>query len=540
MNKLFGLLLGLTILAPLPSLADNLVVSHNSSDDSTLYVSNDIALIRITADGSDIQGSAWSTSTDSWSSASTIFTDSGSTFSTDDSDFTSITELTNGTIILSQGDDLISYSEAYGFQHFTQSSDVYKVVPHADTATLIDYCSNTSAAHTAALWSEATGVGSTFELTGSTCTQDLEYFAGSNDVLVDYYAGVAYDITNDYAVLDTIDLSGLGYTDEGDDFDAQGNNPDVAEKSNGDIVFAFEDSLYGYDYSDQTWQTMVTLGGSFSVVGDDSQGDTDYSPLQTGNNKHIFAFTANNGQTQYRIYKWNSNTGWKLKKTYSFSEAADLIRTNINKKQTALYWAFWFDGSQTIKVYRWNTTSGYTKRTSRLVDCTSDCYFTLDISKRGKVFVAGVDGTGVADTVLMAWKPSLDVWEDTTLLAADISGYTTAHVTAEGRWIVVFQNDDDSYSAIRWTPDSGWSTIADVQADGMMYYDGDSLYYVTISSSDRLRVKRYIWSLHTSTTVGSINDVASFDDDESFVQDSHLFVLYTGTDDSSNTEAIAL
>ncbi len=539
MNKLFGLVLGLVLLAPLPSLADNLVVSQDSNDDTALYVSNDMALIRITSSGSDIQGSVWSASADSWSTAVTIFTDSGPTFSIDTSRFTTIDELTNGTIILSQGDDLISYSVTYGFQHFAQSSDVYKVVPHADTATLIDYCSDSSAAHTAALWSEVSGVGLTFELTGSTCTQDLGYFAGSNDVLIDYYAGAAYDITSDYTVLDTIDLSGLGYTDEGDDFDAQGNNPDVAEKSNGDIVFAFEDNLYGYDYSDQAWRIMVTLGGSFSVMGDDSQGDTDYSPLQTENDKHIFAFAANNGKTQYRIYKWNSNTGWELKKTYSFLGTADLIRTNTNKKQNALYWGFWIDGSQTINVYRWNVASGYEKRTSRLVDCADSCDFTLDISRRSKVFVVATDATDMTDTVLMAWKPVLGVWEDSTLVAADISGYTATHITAEGRWIVVFQNDDDSYSAIRWTPDSGWSAIASLNAEGI-YYNIDDLNYINVTVADRLEVKRYVWNTRSSLTVDFIDDVASFDDTASFVYDSHLFVLYTGIDDSNKSEAVAL
>jgi hypothetical protein len=525
MKKVLGLLLGVCLLVPLPSLADDLEVYQDyHQSDAALYVSNDSSLIQITLDGSDVQGSVWSASDHEWSDAATIFTDAGEEFSIDESDFLAIKELANGAIILSQGDDLISYSDTHGFQHFAQDTDVYDVVVHRNKVTLVNYC--VSGEHTAALWSETDGVGTTTTLDGSTCTRDLSYLVGAKAVLVDYYAGVAYRVNDNYEVIDSIDLSDLGYVDSNDDFDPQGNWPRMVTKKSGDLVFVFENHLYGYSYHDQVWQDVVTLPTGYVVNGDD-MAEYDYRLIQTEDRKHIYAFAENADQTEYMMYRWSSDSGWAIDATYSFTESTEVITTNIDKQQKKIHWGFWSPTDSSELVIYERDNSGHSELASKTLDC-NNCNVTLDVSKKGKLFVVAHGGTGVTNTTLNVWRPSTGHWQTKTLPDNLSGNYITTHVTAKGQWMVIYQKNNSNYGVVRWTPDSGWGNLINLNATAT-YYNGDTLYDATLDTDGTLSLNRYHWQTGSSSVITTIPSVESFYDDDSFIYDDYWFANYDQT-----------
>ncbi len=515
------------MILPLPALATvTMEVDPNSSGD--LYFDNASYLIHIGKAGDDVQAQVWSDG--SWSDAETLFVDEDGDFNFKGNSLA--VELTDGTIVLIEdGDGIISYSETEGFQYFSDTNGtVSDAIVNNNSVTLINCDGNgdeDDSTAFASTWTETDGVQEAVELPSSVCTDDLSYFAGKKNAVVDYYSGNVYDPSNSFATLASIDLSTLGYVDANDDWDAQGNNPDYAKKKNGDIAFAFQDNLYGYAYNDQTWRTLITLDDGFTVVGDDSQGDDDYSPLETENGKQLFAFAANEDETEYQIYRWTSADGWQLEKTYSFSESTELVRTSIDYSKSTLNWGFWLQDSSELSVYQWSESNGYEKIAEQTMDCTN-CNLTLDVSKKGKVYVAAVSATGDSTTTLEAWKPGTDTWQSTTLPAGVSGNYLSTHVSADGRWIVVYQMNDSSYSAVRWTPDGGWGSRANLNAESVSFND-DLLYFVTLDPTDSLIVSRYKWSSKTSETLTSIEDVTSFNDDDTiFTYDDYLFVFYHG------------
>jgi len=540
-----AIIFGAVLLAPLPSLADELATHQNTYvDDSPLYASNSSVLIELSIDGSDIQGSVWS-DTSGWSTPATIFTDNGTTFDIEDVE---VDELKNDTIVMSQGDDLITYSTDSGFEHFTQSSNVYRVIVSGNTASLIDYCDSGETTRSVTPWTND-GLGTTVELTGVTCTDDLAYFAGNRRVLIDYYSGIAYDVTDDYAVLDTIDLTGLGYVDEGDDFDSQGNSPDVARRHNGDIALAFEDQLYGFSYRDRAWRDIVTLTDGVIVPAENS-AEYGYDPLLSPNEKSVLAFVSDDldEATEYVVYRWTSPDGWIEDTTFSFTEPTTMFRSNlyddsnivsrhsVDKSLNTIDWVFWLHDSQTLQVYNWSSDDGYTLRTEHATTCDAECEFTVDISKRNKVFIVSSDPTGGSSHTVLAWKPVADVWEETNLARA---GFVTTHVNNYGNFVVAFQSKSspNQYSAKRWTSTNGWGTKAVLGADDV-YFNNNHLYFTELNSSNELTTSSFRWRGRTSTVLDATSDVKLVDD--SFSYGDYLFLLYASTSDEANTIAVEL
>lgn len=545
MTKLLAIILGAVLLAPLPSLADELTTHQNGRvDDSPLYASNTSSLIELSVDGTDVQGSVWS-DTSGWSTATTIFTDSGTAFNIEDVE---VDELKNDTIVMSQGDDLITYSTASGFEHFTQSSDVYRVVVSGNTASLIEYCSSGETTREVTPWTND-GLGTTVELTDVTCTDDLAYFAGNKRVLIDYYSGVAYDVTDDYAVLDTIDLTGLGYVDEGDDFDSQGNSPDVARRYNGDIALAFEDHLYGFSYSDRAWRDIITLTDGV-IVPDEASAEYGYNPLVTPNEKGILVFVADDlaEATEYVVYRWTSPDGWVEDTTFTFTEPTTMFRSNLysdssivqrnsmDKSRKSIDWVFWLHDSETLQVYNWRSADGYTLRTEHATTCDAECTFKVNISRRNKVFIVSSNPDGSGTTSVLAWKPVADVWQKTNLAHA---GFVTTRVNNNGNFIVAYQDERSpyAYSAKRWTSTNGWSTKAALGADDV-YFNNNRMYFTKLNSSNKLRTSRFKWRGRTSTVLDTTNDVELVVD--SFTHGSYLFHLYTSTSDDADQIAVEL
>lgn len=520
----------LALFSPLPSRADDLTIATSAD----LYVSNTTAAIKLGLSGDDVTGSVWSKANNTWSEPTTIFTNAGEEFVLDESYFVAIKELKNGTIVLSQGDDLISYSPKKGFQHFSQSNNVYDVVTHGNSASLIDWCNDTDISRSLALWTEAEGIEPAVAVT-TTCTDDLSYFTGQKNVLIDYYNGVAYAVRDEYAILDTIDLTSLNYANANDDFDAQGNHPDFALKQNGDIVFAFENYLYGYAFHSQAWQPLTTIEPGFTVIGA-GQGEYDYSLLASGDQRKFFAFTANSDQTDYAVYRWTVGDGWILDQTYSFSSAAELIHPKLDKSPTNVEWAFWFDDTKEIELYRWSKRMGYIQRTDREIDCPGHCVFTFNVSRKNKLFLtwgnASLDSTNYA----AAWVPGTETWSDTTL--ATKNNFRNTHITLAGQWIVEYQKDNDKFAAKRWTPDQGWGQAADINAEDI-YYNQDALYFTELTDNT-LTVQYYNWQTNSATTVTTIDSVSTIDDEATFIYDDYIFLVYTTVGGTDKTQAVAL
>lgn len=520
----------LALFSPMPSRAADLTIATSSD----LYVSNTTAAIKLGQSGDNVTGSVWSKANNTWSKSTTIFTNTGDDFVLDERYFVAIKELKNGTIILSQGDDLISYSPTQGFQHFSQSNDVYEVVTHGNKASLIDRCNDTDTSRSLALWTETEGIEPAVAVS-TTCTDDLSYFTGQKNVLIDFYIGVAYDVTNQYAVLDTIDLTSLNYATASDDFDPQGNNPNAVLRRNGDITFAFENYLFGYAYHSQTWQPLNTIEPGFQVIGGD-QGEYDYSLLSTGDRKNIFAFTANNDQTDYEVYRWTTTDGWVVDETYSFSSTADLVRPTLDKSPTNVEWAFWFDDTNKIKLYRWSKSGGYTQRTDRTIDCPGHCVFTFDVSKKNKLFLTWGSSSLDSTNYAAAWTPGTKTWVDTTL--ATQNNFRNTHITLAGQWIVEYQKDNAKFAAKRWTPDQGWGQAADINAEDI-YYNHDALYFTELSGNT-LTAQYYNWKTNSPTTLTTIDNVSAIDDGATFIYDDYIFLAYKTVGGADKTQAVAL
>jgi hypothetical protein len=532
MKKTLLGLLAAVLLTPWPSFASDLTVSYSHDEFPDVAVASDDVLINVGINDEDqVYGRVWLESDNAWSSRETIFTDSIEPF--DLEDIRDIVELNNGTIVLANGDDLVSYSTTNGFQHYTVPFLGFDMNTSKNKITFVDTCSDETAAPAVVTWTEADGFSAETTINDSFCTSEVHYYTSTKNTLLDYYYGIAYNRNHAYAVRDSVDLTGLNYVSENDDWDAQGNNPDFVTKKNGDVAFSFETSLYGYAYGDSAWRQVITLPDGFTVIGDDSEYS--YLPLQTGDNKQIFAFTANEDATEYQIYRWISTTGWQLEKTYNFDESAELVRANIDKSKSSLDWAFWFEDSNTLNVYQWTDDNGYSKRTDRTIACTGTCQIIMDVSKKDKVFIAAVSNTDSDNkTAVLAWKPASDTWESDTLPASS-SNYITTHVTNSGRWIVVRQEEDNSYSVKRWTPDNGWGSHIELGAEAT-YYNGDQLYYVDLASNEDLTVNFYKWKTHEDQTVGTVSDVETFHDDDTCIYDDYLFIYYSGPQDEVSDE----
>lgn len=534
MKQILGLLFGLLVVTPLPGLAKNLTAYNGSGTATNVYISNDVYLIHLTANGSDITGAVWTGS--GWSGAETIFTDSGEDFNLYYN--YDLAELSNGTIVVRQDEDLVSYSEDYGFQHTTlvDSGTLDEMVVLDESVSFV-YCT-VDEDPSAVSWSEATGLASAVTLAGGVCTDDLSYMTGQKDVLLDYYSGTAYDISNNYAVLDTIDLSGLDYAGEDDDYDSQGHDPHVYEQKNGDVVFAFDDSLYGYSYEAQTWQPIVTLSSGFELIGagsDANEEEYDYPVQQSPNGKRLFAFASNAADTEFKIYRWKES-GWDLEKSYSFDGDAELILTTTDKSKKSLDWALWLPDNNTLNVYRWSKKYRYHTLTTRDLECDAQCTFTLDISKKGKVFFTWNNDPALSAGV---WTSDTDTWEDTTLVADssnDDGVVLQSKVTSLGQWIVEYEGE--KHSVKRWTPDTSWGATHNLTSEGS-YYNDDKLYLVGLDSYV-LTVRQFSFDDGSKTAIASIDNVSSFNATSSFIYNDGLFLYYATRDGERVMDKVAL
>lgn len=536
MRKLFGLVFGVAALLPLPSLADDLTSYQGFGTQPNTYISNDQYLIHIDHDGSDITGQVWENG--AWTTPEIIFTDSVGDFELEEG--SGIYELHNGTLIMSGSGNLLSYSSDYGFQYFTNPIAVRDTVLNENSITFVSCNFDETNSASATLWDEVNGFGTTTSLPGSLCAEDLSYMTGQKNALIDYYTSNVYNAGSNYALLASGDLTGLGYIDENDDYDTQGNNPDIVMKKNGDVVFAYEDNLYGYAYNDQAWRQTITLDEGYSLAGFIAGGEYEYPLFQTENNKQIFAFAANADQTEYQVYRWTSAAGWQMEKTYSFASSTDLITTNLDKSKKNFDWAFWENAANELTVYRWNTAHAYETRTTRDLDCNAQCTFTLDVSKKGKIFFAWENAP---EFYVAAWKPDTAIWEDASLIDTnDTAGsiVNTYVTTNKGQWIVEYL-DGSTHYAKRWEPDTGWRATRQLEADATYFNpDNNKFYTVNLAADHSLTVSLFKLKNGTAFESSTVNEISSFESAVTFIFDDTIFLYYLTQDNERllNDEAL--
>ncbi len=525
MKKIFITLFTAILVSPLATSAAAI-----SSDGIT--VTGDNYLINFSVADDSVFGQYWTGN--GWSDEEEIFA-----IPDDYNNVSSTFTLTNGTYGRLLYGYLVTYSPTDGFnpEEFpTDFAHVSDTIVNDNSVTFID-CYNTFEDQAYGLtWNQVSGFGETTLLSNSQCGEDLSYFIGQKNVVLDFYSGNAYDPQNGFAVLDSIDLSEMPFPYNDNDFDSQGHGPQLAFKKNGDVAFIF-DTLFGYAYADKTWQPIVSMDDGFHVLQEEpGHFEDEFIVGQTGNNKNIFAFATNTEKTEYRFYRWTSATGWALDKTYTFDDSTDLILSNINNNQKKFYWAFWTNETNQLNIYRWTEDNYYELLTTRDLDCNAQCGFTLDVSKKGKVFFVWVNQPAA---YAAAWKPDTEAWEDYTLV--DTTGdasLSNTYVTPKGQWVVEYFDNKKRY-AIRWTPDSGWGMAQHIVADDT-YFNGNKYYLVDLASNHELTVSRWQWREATAKLITTINEISSLRNYKTFVCDDRLFLAYITQDNERLLDDIEL
>lgn len=532
MPKLFFNVLFLSSVIVWPQLS-NAAVSYTDGFGvmPNVYISNEDALVHIDHDGDQITGSVWLGN--EWSDPENIFVDADGDFELAGNPDYHFQELRSNALVIQDDEKVITYSNSYGFQYMDVSDYEDVVINQYNNQLLLIQC---GAAVAVTPWTEAAGLGDEVTLEGAACAEDLSWFIAQRDALIDYYTGSAYDVGNNFALIDSIDLTGIGYND---DFDAQGITPSMLTKKNGDIVFGFtsEDDysndsgnvfddgygsdieyLWGYSTVTDSWQSLVNPGNSNITRG---------QLFQTPNSRQVFAIGSSEDSKMWRIYRWDSNTGWQLEATYDFDEAATFIQPMVSKKKKAFDWAFWFNSSDTAKFYRWKQADGYQKLTERSLECNDSCDYTMTVSKKGKVFLGWQDNPTLQGSV---WVPATDSWEDKTLVETGSGQLTDVHVTSKGQFILQYFTGNTNRLR-RWTPDGGWGSESTI-TNGI-YFDGNKLYLTDHTpSTDQLTVSHWQWSSNSSVAVETLADISKFEEDNSFIYDHLIFLsILTGDDE---------
>lgn len=511
-----GIILSATLWAP-TAWANTLEV-YQGNGVSNFYIRSNEALIHIAISAgatSRVTGKVWSG--ESWTKSENIFEDKEHDFD--------ITErnpflLGDGTIVMRAGNDLVSYSVTGGFRHtnFELDGSVRDRIVGTHRITDITCLEGDTHQAAAKTWDVRTGATDRIELPNSLCTDDLSYFTGTKNTVIDYYTGNVYDSIDNYSVLDTADFSELGYVDDSDDYDSQGYNPWVAHKKNGDTVFAFENHLYGYAYGDQAWRPIITLNEGLTVGTTD---DLDYYLLNTADNKNLFAFARTSDKQQYDIYHWTSIQGWQLEQQYQFDEPAELVLPSETNRSTDLYWAFQLNESSMFYAYRWTKAGGFALLTNR--SCTSCSAATVEVSKKGKIFLLwGENLTTYAAT----WQPDSDTWEDYTLIPKSTDAQIQkTQITSKGQWIIEF-HDGVSRQIIQWKPDGGWGKPHSIKADRSFFYD-NNYYWLYLPATGDLKLKYWSWSENRGKTLTAVSEVTHLESDTTFIFDDRVFLYYT-------------
>lgn len=495
-----------------------------------VYISNEDALVHIDHDGDQITGSVWLGN--EWSDPENIFVDADGDFELAGNPDYHFQELRSNALVIQDDEKVITYSNSYGFQ-YTDFSDYEDIViePFKSKLLLIQ-CGETV---TATPWTESAGLGDEVTLEGAICGEDLSWFIAKHGVLIDSYTGNAYSIGLDFSLIDSIDLTGVGFTD---DLDAQGYVPSTLKHKQGDIVFGFSSEYegsgtasvfedgYGSDI-EYLWGFSVATNSWQPLINPAEDGMTYGQLFQTRNERHLFAIGSSTDQKNWQIYRWDRTTGWQLEQTYEFDEAATFIQSSESKRRNALDWAFWFNSSDTIQVYRWTLPDGYQQLTERSLSCNDACEFSMALSKKGKVFLSWKDNPTLTGAV---WAPADASWEDKTLVENGSVFLTDVHVTRHGQFILQYSTGGTNRLR-RWTPDGGWGSENTI-TNGT-YFDGDKLYLTDHTpSTDQLTVSHWQWSSNSSVTVETLADISKFEEDNSFIYDHLIFLsILTGDDE---------
>lgn len=492
------------------------------------YIYNDSYLIHIDQDGDNVTGQVW-TKDGGWTDAEKIFSDEES-FHTNE-DYATLGEFSNGSLIIYDRDSqqLVTYSDERGFQH--EDLNAYEDVIFGNNKLVVLTCQNETTVQ-ATTWTQSSGFGAPGNLSESGCGEVyMPSFTLHKNVLVEYMNGNAYDVGDGYTILDTIDLTeariGIQTEDE---------VVGIEKKKNGDIVFNYGRGdeigvsdyqyLYAYLHDSATWQPFVAVLNT---------GDNSGTLYQTSDGKRQFAIGSNADSTQYFFYQWTSAGGWDLAKTYEFSESAELVMPDEIKNPSDFYWAFWFNSSDQLKVYRWTQENQYEKLTTRDLACTQNCLLGLEISMLGKVFVSWRNNPSLSASV---WKPSTDIWEDVILVESAGGSINDTHLTSRGQWIIQYSSGQKSLLK-RWSPDGSWGNKHAASVDGT-YFNGDKLYLVDLNkTTDVLTVGKWNWSTGSTDLTDTIEEISSFNEGN-FIFSENLFLSYRTQDDEWVMDTIPL
>lgn len=525
MQKFVFVVCSMFFLLPVPSLAVSVI--DGFGEEEKQYVYNDESLIMLQEIDGTVYGQAWSE--DDWTEVESIAT----TGVLDSNWIYTAHELADGSLVATDGNFYISYSSDSGFNYsYSEADFVISAVVHNTSQETFINCSDSGTMAFAAAYDIEDGLGEQVELANSFCAGEVTYFTGGKQVVIDYYSGNAYDVSDNYSTIDSIDLSALNYTDEDDDYDPQGNNPVVFSNNNGDAVFGFNEFLYGYSYKDRTWRPVVQLDEGFSLI---TNADTEYdeSIIQTNDEKSILAFAMNEDGTEYRVYQWTSNAGWVLIETFEFDAATELILPERNNMLTKLHWAFWTDETNTVTVYRWSAVGGFDVRATKNVICNNQCRFELEISKKGKLFLNTNTGTTLFAS---AWKPNTAIWQNKKLISGASLSFAQTSITSWGQWLVEFNKGTKRY-AIRWTPDGGWGKTYGIVANRAVFQN--NRYYLTkVDSNNQLTFKRLNWKNGFKIELGSIEGVDTLS--EQFFLGNEAFFYFEDTNGENVLQEIEL
>lgn len=502
---------------------ENATVYSGGTKPENLYVSTAETLIHFnrSIDGTDLVAEVWD-GTD-WETEVVVVADSIAS----DYNFSAgnIFVLEDDTVVWLYDDLIVTYSDAGGFAHYTNPATTGTAVSMPTGVVFIDCfetddgTGNQVGQIRVRTWQPGAEVSA--EKTLDSCNdQDALAWSASNDTLVDFVHGIAYDMANDYAVIDEIEGSTSLGQDDTEYYVA-------ARNMGGNQVLATETALLSYDY-DSHWAEPVIFTDEFVR-----------QVYTTENQEEIIALVSNTDYTTYTLYAWSSTDGWVRIEQYDFDSATTILTPTTSKVTDELYYAFWENDTNTLSVNSFATVHAIgtvTVLTERTLLCNANCTFALDVSAKGKVFLTWKKSSALYASV---WTPDEDVWEDKLLVKNGVSSQINeSQVGDGGDWFVNYQARKHVQFIMRWTPDGGWNKKQLVVSQ-QEFFDGTSYYLTYLNTyNDTLNVRKLKSS--GKEMIETITDTYKFNPSNSFLFSDWLFLSTTTTDNEALLTAVQL
>lgn len=472
------------------------IVSHGTSAALALYQTG----------GGKLVVQTW-TKTDGWSDVTTIFSDSD-----DEYDYIGNVFLTTGYTVMAVSDgvsvQLISYNTSDGLVVSEVPYDMQYFYNGGTVAVLASFERITVSSHNSAYdhnlylstWSPTAGftdqVTTTLKISSSNQTTAL-VVSETGLVVLRYTSDNSYvqvfDALNNFSssTAETIPDIPEGKTV------SLISSDDVIFTPNGEVVWlanvGSDDSLLAYRSADGVWaEPMIVSDGRVETV------------MQTSDAAQIGAVLTKNpdNQTTFYFYSWTASDGWTTTLTKSINDPTTIITPGVVRKDDALYVGLSTSTTDKLRILRKTSDSKWKQVSKTSLGCSSSCTKTLDVSKKGKVFLSWIVDQETYNGKV--WDPAKKKWEAKRQLNgtdATVKGSRIyQHVTPKGNYVVTWyerveNNTNDIYRtySARWVPNSGWQStklIAEATIEDMVQ-DGNTIYAVgSDSETDSIRLSK--------------------------------------------------